>query len=86
MTIASLPRLSWVTHCTFDYVRHDLHIAVRLRAVPVRGRDAVFVHHPQGAKPHVPGVDVLFERKGVAAVEPADARAQSFAGSPDGDH
>ena len=39
---------------------------------PRARRDAVVVDHPQRAEAHVLGVVIVAERKGVAAVEPAE--------------
>ena len=66
----------FVPQRAFQHVGDDLHVAMRMRTEALSRRDAVFVDHPQGAIAHEAGIDVLAERKRVAAVEPADFRLE----------
>ena len=54
-----------------EHVGDDLHVAVRVGAEALAGRDAVVVDHAQRAEAHVLGVVVVGEREGVVGVEPA---------------
>jgi hypothetical protein len=52
-------------------VTEDLHIAVRVSTKARPRGDAVLVDDPQGTEPHVPGIVIAGEGKGVAGVKPA---------------
>jgi site-specific DNA recombinase len=51
-------------------IRQNLHVAMKVGRKPRGGGHPVLVDHPQRPEPHVVGVDIVPERKGVSAVEP----------------
>src|SRR5215469_6720569 len=53
-----------------EHVGNDFHVAVRMHRKAAATRDAVIVHHPQGAKVHVLWVMVIGERKTEMGVQP----------------
>src|SRR4051812_33892228 len=71
---------------TLEDVRQDFHVVVRMRAEPRAGQHAVVVDHAERAMPNVRRVEVLAERKAVAALEPSQVGPAPLVASPDADH
>ena len=69
-----------------QHVGHDLHVAVRVGAEALAGRDPVLVDDPERAEAHVGGVVVVGEREGVRGVEPAVVEVAALGGRTLHDH
>src|SRR5262249_53549332 len=69
-----------------EHVADDLHVAMAVGAEALAGRHAVLVDHAQRSEAHVFRVVVAAERKGVAAVEPAQLRAAPLVATTNADH
>ena len=66
-----------------EHVGDDLHVAVRVGAEALPGRDAVLVDHAQRAEAHVRGVVVVGERERVERAQPAVVGMAALAGATD---
>src|SRR5262249_7161139 len=81
-----------VTHAVFvsegalENIRDDFHILVRMSWEAATARNAVVVHHAQGAELHVFRVKIVGEGKGEAGVEPAVVGMAAAGGFANGDH
>ena len=81
-----------VTHAVFvgegalENISDDFHILVRMSREAGTARDAVVVHHAQGAELHVFRVKIVGEGKGEAGVKPAVVGMAAVAAFANGDH
>ncbi len=57
-----------------DHVAENLGVVMRMSAEALPGFDDVVIDDPQRPKPQVPFIEVVAERKSMAAVEPAQFR------------
>src|SRR5487761_59154 len=70
----------------FEHPCQDFHVAMRMHAEALAGRDDVFIDDAKLAKAHVIRVVVLVERKAEMGVEPADFVVPTLVAGPDSDH
>src|ERR1700691_4539629 len=74
-------QLTWTDHRACTHVvavfqrsvqnpRQDFHVAMRMHAKPLSGRDDILMQHPQGAELHVLRVVILIERKCESGIQP----------------
>src|SRR5229473_766466 len=60
-----------VLQAAIQDIRDNFHIAVTVHAEALAWLHAVFIHDPERAKAHLPGVIIIGEGKGVVGVKPA---------------
>src|SRR5215472_16446146 len=76
----------FVSEGTLENISDDFHILVRMSWEAATARDAVVVHHAQGAELHVFQVKIVGEGKGEAGVEPAVVGMAAVVAFANGDH
>src|SRR6202023_3377647 len=62
------------------------HVAVWVLRKTAAARNAVVVHHPQGAELHMPGIEVIGKRKGEMRIQPAVVRVPPFVALANSNH
>ena len=71
---------------TFEDVRDDFHVAVRMRGKSRVGRNAVFVDDAEGAESHPLWIPIIGEAEGVFGVEPTVVSSTTLGAGANGDH
>src|SRR5262245_62039055 len=71
---------------SFEDIRDDFHVAMRVRTEAFPGSDAIVVDDTQGAKAQLGGVVVFGEGKREIGIQPAAVGMSPFFGFTDGDH
>src|SRR5206468_12294286 len=80
------PQAVLVLERALDDVGDDLHVAVAMGGEACARLHPVLVDDAQAAEAHVARVEVVGEREGVAAREPAELRAAALDARADGEH
>src|SRR5581483_4263245 len=81
-----VPHAVLVLQRSFEHVRDDLHVAVRVRPESAAARNPVVVHYPQRPELLVVGIVVIRERERVPRVQPAVVGVPAFFAPPNRNH
>ena len=78
LSSAAIAHAVLVLQRAFQHVAEDLHVAMRMRAEALPGRDAVVIDDAQGAEAHVRRIVVVGEGEGVMRLQPAVIGVAAF--------
>ena len=67
----------------FEHVAEDLHVAMRMRAETLTGRNAVVIDDTQRPEAHLRRVVIIGKGKAVVRVQPAVVGMSAFVRPPD---